>query len=94
MNRYKKMISLFIVFIIVTTTMSGCYNYKEVNNTTFTTSMIYDVDDLGNVIVYMDCVRPYRNTSESSDNGKRILYKGTGKTTLEAIRDINLASSF
>lgn len=94
MNRYKKMISLFIIFIIVTTTMSGCYNYKEVNNVTFTTSMIYDLDDFGNVIVYMDCVRPYRNTNESSDNGKRILYKGTGKTTLEAIRDINLASSY
>lgn len=94
MNRYKKMISLSIIFIILTTTMSGCYNYKEVNNVTFTTSMIYDLDDFGNVIVYMDCVRPYRNTNESSDNGKRVLYKGTGKTTLEAIRDINLASSY
>lgn len=74
--------------------MTGCYNYKEISTVTFATSLIFDVDNLGNIIIYMDCVRPYRNTNESSDNGKRIIYKGNGKTALEAIRDINLASSY
>ena len=36
----------------------------------------------------------YRNTNESSDNGKRIVYKGIGKTALEAIRNVNMASSY
>ena len=90
----KKIFKLFLVFILIASTLSGCFNYNEINTVTFTTSTIFDIDDLGRVVIYLDCVKPYRNTNESSDNGKRIIYKGVGKTALEAIRDINVAASY
>lgn len=90
----KKIFKLFLVFVLIASTLSGCFNYNEINTVTFTTSTIFDIDDLGRVVVYLDCVKPYRNTNESSDNGKRIIYKGVGKTALEAIRDINVAASY
>ena len=90
----KKIFKLFLVFVLIASTLSGCFNYNEINTVTFTTSTIFDIDDLGRVVIYLDCVKPYRNTNESSDNGKRIIYKGVGKTALEAIRDINVAASY
>ena len=56
--------------------------------------MIFDVDDLGKSILYLDCIKPYRSTNDSSDKGRRIIYKGEGKTAMEALEDINRVSSY
>ncbi|MGG7057988.1 Ger(x)C family spore germination protein [Clostridium tertium] len=72
----------------------GCFNYRDINKVSFSTSIIFDTDDFGRAVVYVDCVKPYRSTNESSDKGKRIIYRGEGKTALEALRDVNLASSY
>ncbi|MBE6055283.1 MAG: Ger(x)C family spore germination protein [Clostridium sartagoforme] len=72
----------------------GCFDYRDINKVSFSTSVIFDTDDFGRAVIYVDCVKPYRSTNESSDKGKRIIYKGIGKTSLEAMRDINLASSY
>lgn len=90
----KRIFSLILIILITPTILSGCFNYNEINQITFVTSAIFDIDDTGNVILYLDSMRPYRNTTESSDNGKRVIYKGVGKTALEAIRDVNMASSY
>ena len=91
--RIKKIIRALLVgflpFLLV-----GCFNYKDINKVTFSTSIIFDSDDFGRTIVYVDCIKPYRSANESSDKGRRIIYKGIGKTALEALRDVNLASSY
>lgn len=90
LKRVLKILSIsFLPFLLV-----GCFNYRDINKVSFSTSVIFDTDDFGRAIVYVDCVKPYRSTNESSDKGKRIIYKGMGKTGLEALRDINLASSY
>ncbi|MGL5414425.1 MAG: Ger(x)C family spore germination protein [Clostridium sp.] len=94
MRKIRKIIKLGILILAIILMLAGCYNYREINNVTFVTSVVFDLDPLGNVVIYMDCVKPYRNNDQSSDNGKRIIYKGTGKTSLEAIRDVNMASSY
>lgn len=92
--KIRKLIKVGILLIAILLMLAGCYNYRDINNVTFVTSMVFDLDPIGNVVIYMDCIRPYRDNNESSDNGKRILYKGTGKTVLEALRDVNMASSY
>ena len=84
----------FIFIVSLSLFLSGCFNYRDINKVSFSTSIIFDTDDFGRSVVYIDCVKPYRSTNESSDKGKRIIYKGMGKTTLEALRDVNLASSY
>lgn len=89
-----KKILISIVFILICSIgLQGCYNYTEINNVTFATSMIFDRDEYDNIILYLDCVRPYRSANESSDKGKRIIFEGRGKTVLEAIRRVNVLSS-
>ena len=92
-NKRRK-ISILLSLLLLPLLLTGCFDYHAINKVTFPTSIIFDVDDLGQEIVYLDCIKPYRSTNDSSDKGRRIIYKGEGKTALEAINDINRASSF
>ena len=83
----------FILLLFIITSLIGCFNYKEINKITFVTSIIFDIDEYNNTILYLDCVAPYRNANESSDKGKRIVFQGRGKTALEAMRTVNIDSS-
>lgn len=89
----KRKLASILSIIIFSILFIGCFNYREINKITFATSIIFDRDEYDNVILYIDCVRPYRNANESSDRGRRVIFKGTGKTSLEAIREMNVKSS-
>lgn len=89
----KRKIADILLILFISINLTGCYNYREINKMTFATSVIFDKDEHNEVVLYIDCVRPYRDANESSDKGRRVMYKGRGKTALEAIRDINVSSS-
>lgn len=90
----KRKIADILVILFVIFNLTGCYNYKEINKITFATSVIFDKGEHNNVSVYLDCVRPYRSANESSDKGRRVIFKGNGKTSLEALRNINVSSNY
>lgn len=91
--RFKKCILIIFAFTFTILT-AGCFNYKDINKVTFVTAAIMDIDPDENVLIYLECIKPYRSTNESSDRGKRMLYTGKGKTYLEAIRDVNRTSAY
>ena len=91
----KKFRYIGLVFIILLPLLlTGCFNYKDINRVTFSTSIIFDVDELERTIIYLDCIKPYRSTNDSSDKGRRIIYKGVGKTVSEALGNINMISGY
>ena len=92
MRKYKPLI--FIVLISYILLFTGCYSYKDINRVIFVTSLLIDLDDNENIVIYADTLKPYRDTSESSEKGQRSVYKGEGKSLLEAIDNMNLSSSF
>lgn len=94
MIKNRRKASILLSLLLLPLLLTGCFDYHDINKVTFPTSIIFDVDDLGQEIVYLDCIKAYRSTNDSSDKGRRIIYKGEGKTALEALNDINRASSF
>lgn len=92
-NKRRKA-SILLTLLFIPMLLTGCFDYHDINKVTFPTSVIFDVNDLGQEVVYLDCIKPYRSTNDSSDKGRRIIYKGEGKTALVALNDINRASSF
>ncbi|MCQ2969550.1 MAG: Ger(x)C family spore germination C-terminal domain-containing protein [Clostridium sp.] len=92
MAKINKIFKVIISFLIPLT-LSGCFNYRDINKVTFATSIIFDTDDFGQVVVYLDCIKPYRSTNESSDKGRRLIFKGIGKTTEDALEQIDNISS-
>ena len=93
-NIYRNKILFFSLIIILTSViLQGCFNYKDINKVTFVTSCVFDNQN-DNVVLYLDCVKPFRSTSDSSDKGKRIIYQGSGKSVFEAVRSVNLNSAY
>lgn len=88
----NKIIKISIILLIVIS-FKGCFNYKDINNVTFATSVIFDISDEDKIIAYVDALKPYRSPNEDSDKGRRIIYKGEGMSAIDAIYDISLASS-
>ncbi|SDK89630.1 germination protein, Ger(x)C family [Clostridium cochlearium] len=87
----KRIIS---IILCISTLFSGCYSYKDINKVLFVTSFIVDIDDNNEPILYLETFKPYRSNISGSEKGERIIYKGTGKTIHEVIRNIGLSSSF
>lgn len=94
MRRSKKFVALITVIITLGCSLSGCFNYRDINKVIFATTVICDTDDKNNIVLYYECMKPYRSTGDSSEKGKREIYKGVGNSVLEAAKNINLATSY
>lgn len=94
MKDKKNLFLTICTIILLPLLLTGCFNYHDINKVTFPTSVIFDINDLGEAVIYLDCITPYRSTNDSSDKGRRIIYKGEGRTAMEALEDINRASSY
>lgn len=88
----KKIILLFNILSVIL--FAGCFNYKDIDRVIFATAIIVDVDDNNNPVVYEEAFKASRGGQGSSEKGQRVLFKGTGKTMFEVLRDINLSSSY
>lgn len=92
MKKCKKTL-LIICIMIACFNMSGCFSYRDINRVLFVTTLMIDVDDGGNPIIYAEAFRGVKGgTPDGMD--ERILFNGKGKTVFEAIRDMNSTSSY
>lgn len=85
---------LLLLLLTVSLTFEGCFNYRDLDKALYVTSVIVDTSDENTVEVYAEAFRPFRSNASASGKGERIIFKGKGKTIFEAIRDMNLTSSY
>ena len=78
----KKLIFIFLVFLL-----TGCYNYRELNNLAIVKGASVDIEDGQYVVTYI-----ISNISKSQENMTTIL-EGKGSTISDAIAEMNLMSS-
>ena len=73
--------------------LTGCYNYRELNDLAITTAFGIDKDENGYKMTFQ-VVNTKKSSSQDNDSGnpKIIVYEQTGKTTKEAARKIILES--
>lgn len=84
----KKIICSFIFIFLLT----GCWNYKELNNYCIVTGIAIDKDDSTNnyEVSLLISNSAQSNKEGSSDQNETVLYSGKGKSIYEAIKDIGL----
>ncbi|MCB2299988.1 Ger(x)C family spore germination protein [Clostridium tagluense] len=92
MNKYKKIL-LIALIIMNCFSMTSCFSYRDINKVLFITALIIDVDNMGNPILYAEAFKGIRGVSPQGMD-ERILFKGTGKTIFEAVRNMNATSSY
>jgi spore germination protein KC len=90
----KKVVSLLLICIFSSVSLCGCFSYNDINRLLFATAVIVDIDKDNRPIIYIEALKPFRSASASSEQGQRLILKGTGKTVYEAMRDIHLSTSF
>lgn len=84
----KKLILLCILPFILT----GCWNYKELNERAITTAMAIDKDDKGFKVSILIANAKSSQVSSKEGESQTIVYSDTGKSITEAIKKINLKS--
>ncbi|WMJ82336.1 Ger(x)C family spore germination protein [Clostridium sp. MB40-C1] len=88
----KKIVSI-VFTIIISISFSGCYNYRDINKVLFVTTVIMDIDEENNPIVYDEAFKANAgNKGPGSDT--RLVFKGEGKTLFEGARDMSLMASY
>lgn len=93
-KKTKKLLVLVLVFNM-NFILSSCFNYRDINKLIFCTSIVLDYDeDTQTIITFAETFRPFRGAEAGSERGVRIIFKGRGKTLFEAMRDMNLSSSY
>lgn len=86
---------VFILLLFVMSfTLAGCFNYRDLDKALYVTSVIVDSSEENTVEIYAEAFRPFRSSQSASGKGERTIFKGKGKTAFEAVRDLNLASSY
>lgn len=86
----KKIIfSLFVLFCL-----TGCWNYKELNEYSIVTGIAIDKDDEGYKVSTLISNVPKGNSGSdsSSSNSEIVVYEGKGKSISQALKDIGLIS--
>lgn len=85
----KKIIVSFIFLI----TLSGCWNYHELNNYSIVTGVAIDKSEEGYEVSVLIANTPKNDTDKESSSSKIVVYSGKGDTIFTAIKDIGLISA-
>jgi len=85
---------LILLFLIISTLLTGCFNYRDINRVIFSTMLVIDVDEDDNIVIYSECFHSFRSTLDNTEQGQRLVYKATGKTLFDAVRELNTFSRY
>ena len=91
MSKHKKIL-IMICVIMNCLILSSCFSYKDINRILFVTALMIDVDEEGRPILYAEAFRGVR-VAATEGLDQRVIFKGTGKTVFEAVRDMNAVAT-
>lgn len=83
----------FFLLIVILSTLTGCWNYRELNQLAITTGIAIDKKDDKFVISLMIANSKKQNSSNNEAQASTAIYTGEGITFYEAIKDAALAVS-
>ena len=56
MKNKKNLFLTICTIILLPLLLTGCFNYHDINKVTFPTSVIFDINVLGEAVIYLDCI--------------------------------------
>ncbi|AOY78142.1 Ger(x)C family spore germination protein [Clostridium formicaceticum] len=85
---------VIIVMLLCSIFLTSCFNYIDINRVIFVTAIIIDVDEEGNPILMVEAFHSFRSNESNTERGNRVFYESKGETIFEAVRKLNLFSSY
>lgn len=84
MKKIKLLIFLFIPLLL-----TGCGNYRELNDLAITTGIAFDIKNNTYIVSYMIANSNKSETNDKSSEAKITVYEGKGNTISSAYMDLN-----
>ena len=81
-----------IISILIILALSGCWDYKELNNYSIVTGVAIDKSDDKYEVSVLISNSPKNGSDAESSKAKIVVYSGTGDTIFAAFKDIGLIS--
>lgn len=78
-----------ILFLFTTLLLTGCGNYRELNDLAITTGIAFDIKDDQYIVSYMIANSNKAETDSKSSETKITVYEGIGNTISSAYMDLN-----
>ena len=78
-----------LIFLFTTIFLTGCGNYRELNDLAITTGIAFDIKDDEYIVSYMVANSNKAETDSKSSETKITVYEGTGNTISSAYMDLN-----
>lgn len=85
---------LLAIVLVIMFTFTGCFNYRDVNRVLYVMSLLIDLDESDNVILYIEAFKAFKGVSQGVEQGTRIVNRVQGKTLYEAVRNANLGAGY
>ncbi len=82
-----------LIMIISLLSLTGCWNYNELNDIAITTGLAIDKHEEGFEITVMIANSKKASSSDGSVNSQAAVYRGTGETIYEALKNAGMAVS-
>ncbi len=89
-----KKIRVLLIALLTCSLLNGCFNYVDINNVVFVTSLIIDIDEAGMTTIYAEAFHSFRSYETNTEKGERLFYTTTGDTLFQAIRGLNTVASY
>lgn len=78
-----------IIFLFIPILLTGCGNYRELNDLAITTGIAFDIKDDKYTVSYMIANSNKAETNDKSSETKITVYEGSGNTISSAYMDLN-----
>lgn len=80
-----------LIIVSLLLCLTGCFNYKELNDYAIATGMAIDLSNEGYEVSFLISNSPKSNPSSSHDY-RTVIYNGKGKTIYECVKKIGMIS--
>ncbi|KHD37594.1 spore gernimation protein [Clostridium acetobutylicum] len=90
----RKKITSICSIVMCCVILTGCFNYKDIDNVLFVTTVVFDIDDDKNIVTYLEAFQPIKSMVKGQQGQQRLVFRGTGKTAFESLNDINIHCSY
>lgn len=78
-----------LTFLFISILLTGCGNYRELNDLAITTGIAFDIKDNQYTVSYMIANSNKAETNDKSAEAKITVYEGSGNTISSAYMDLN-----
>lgn len=82
-----------LIFLFCILFFTGCYNYRDIDDVIFVTDTLLDINADKEITIYLRAFKGVRSSSVTGNTEQIIYYTASGKSILEAIRDLSRSTS-